>query len=289
MRRPAEPFPAWSSIEQGEGPPVVFLHGYPLNHSIWAPQLEALSGDHRVVLLDLPGYGLTQDSAVPNSLEAFASGLGATLAGPFAGPVVLVGHSFGGYIALELYRTHPEKFRALVLTDTRSEADDAPTRAKRLATVERLSDPSEGLDVEATVRGLLAPATWRAAGPLVASVRGIVSSARSPAIIGSLEAIARRADLTPVLRTIRVPTLVVWGEEDQLIPPAQSQAMIGQIPGAAGIGIAAAGHLPFLESPEEFARALHGFLKALPPAGPVSPRLRLPRNSSASSLHRPAV
>jgi pimeloyl-ACP methyl ester carboxylesterase len=268
MAEPDEPFPAWSSIEQGEGPPVVFLHGYPLNHSIWTPQLRSLSNSHRVVLFDLPGYGLAQESPVPSTLKGFAEGLSATLARQFSGPVVVVGHSFGGYIALELYRSHPGQFRGLVLTDTRSEADDAPTRAKRLATVQRLSDPAEGLDIEATVRALLAPATLAADGPIVGSVREIVRSVRSPAIIGSLRAIAGRDDLTPVLAKIRVPTLVVWGNEDQLIPPVQTESMVDRIRGGSGVGISGAGHLPFLESPDEFSSALHGFLERLASPAP---------------------
>jgi len=260
----AEPFLAWPSIERGVGVPVVFLHGYPLNHAIWAPQFGMLSEDHRVVLLDLPGFGLAQESFVPDSLAGFATGLGQTLARQFADPVVLVGHSFGGYIALELYRTHPEQFRALVLTDTRSEADDAVSKEKRLATVHRLTDPAQRLDLEATVRGLLSPRTWDDAGPLVDTVRAIVRSARSPALIGALTAIAQRPDLTPILSTIQVPTLVVWGEDDQLIPPAQSESMVERIRASSGVGIPGAGHLPFLESPDEFAGTLSGFLDRLP-------------------------
>jgi 3-oxoadipate enol-lactonase len=260
----AEPFPAWPSIERGAGTPVVFLHGYPLNHNIWTPQLGRLSRGHRVVLLDMPGCGLAQETEVPDSLTEFAKGLGETLLQRFSEPVVLVGHSFGGYVALELYRRHPGQFRALVLADTRSEADDPPTRAKRIATVERLADPAEGLDIEATTRSLLAPATWTAEDPVVDTVRSIVQSARTPAIVGMLRAIAGRADLTPVLPQISVPTLVVWGEEDQLIPPSQTQSMVFRIRASSGVGIPGCGHLPFLESPDAFARTLDDFLARLP-------------------------
>jgi pimeloyl-ACP methyl ester carboxylesterase len=252
-------------IEGGHGKTVVFLHGYPLSHEIWEPQLTLLSAGHRLVMLDLPGYGLAQDRTPPETLGGFASAVHDAIAVRSPGPVVVVGHSFGGYIALELVRQHPEQFEALVLTDTRSSADSAEVRAKRLATAERLADPTQGLDIDETVRGLLTPETWEAQGPIVQRLRGIVLAVPPSTIIASLKAIAGRADLTPVLPTITVPTLVVWGEDDQLIPPEQSQSMVGRIPGAVGVEIPQAGHLPFLETPHSFARPVVDFLGRLAP------------------------
>jgi 3-oxoadipate enol-lactonase len=261
---PSKLDPNWPVVERGEGRPIVFLHGYPLTHAIWQPQLELLSSRHHVVLLDLPGYGLAQEWLVPNSLAGFAESVQQTLARHFSHPVVLVGHSFGGYVALELIRSYPEQFEALVLTDTRSEPDTPEAQAKRLATVQRLRDPAQTLDIDETVRALVAPATWEASAPLVETVRGIVRSVRTKTIAGTLEAIARRPDLTPVLSTVRVPTLVLWGEEDRLIPPAQSRSMVAKLPEGRGVGIPGAGHLPFLEVPDQFAEALEAFLGRLP-------------------------
>jgi 3-oxoadipate enol-lactonase len=257
--------PTLPAIERGKGRPVVFLHGYPLSHEIWLPQLETLSTGNRVVLLDLPGYGLARDWPVPDSLSGFAESVHRTLALQFASPVVVVGHSFGGYVALELFRDHPEQFQAIVLTNTRSDPDGAEAKEKRLATAKRLEDPSLALDVEGTIRGLFSPRNWEAAGPLLETARIIVRNVPSRTIIGTLKAIAGRADLTPVLSTIHVPALVIWGEEDQLIPPAQSRSMVARIPGSSEIGIPGAGHLPSLEAPEDFARALGGFLDHLSP------------------------
>ncbi len=169
---------------------------------------------------------------------------------------MLVGHSFGGYLSLQLYHDHPDQFRGLVLANTRSGADSPEAREKRLATVRRLEDPSQTLDIEAMTRGLVAPTTWEAGGPVVEVARTMVQSARSPTIRNTLRAMAGRPDLTPVLATIRVPSLVIWGEEDQLIAPAETQAMVARIPDASGQGIPGAGHLPSLESPKQFSRAL---------------------------------
>jgi pimeloyl-ACP methyl ester carboxylesterase len=231
---------------------------------MWDPQLGTLSRDNHVVLLDLPGYGLAEGATVPDSLSGFAESVHRTLVQRFSGPVVVIGHSFGGYLALELYRRHPDLFEALVLTNTRSEPDSPEAREKRLATVERLRDPAHGLDIEKTAEGLVAPATWKAAGPAIETIREMVRTARTPTIIGTLQAMAHRPDLTPVLPTIHVPTLVVWGEEDRLIPPSQTRAMVAHIRGGVGAGIPRAGHLPSLETPQSFANSLVRFMHSLP-------------------------
>jgi 3-oxoadipate enol-lactonase len=250
----------WPARERGSGKPVVLLHGYPLTHAMWQPQLESLSTSHRVVALDLPGFGLAEEWDVPTTLAGFAESVHRTLAEELPDPMVVVGHSFGGYVALQMYHDHPERFAGLVLANTRSEADTTEARAKRWATIERLNDPLEHLDVEASVQGLLAPQTWERRDPLVDTVRAMVGSARRQTVRAALQAIAERPDLTPVLATLRVPALVLWGEVDHLIPPAQSQAMVARIRDGMGMGIPYAGHLPSLESPEAFSHAVRELL-----------------------------
>jgi 3-oxoadipate enol-lactonase len=248
--------PHWPVVERGRGRPVVFLHGYPLNHSIFEPQLGALSARSRVVLLDLPGYGLAEEWTVPETLGEFAESVHRTLSRHLASPAVIVGHSFGGYVALELVRTHPELVEALVLADTRAEPDPPLVREERLALARRLEEPGERLEVEEVVGSLLSPASVAINGAIPNTVRRIVSEARSPAVVRTLRAIAHRPDLGPVLPNIGVPTMVVWGVQDRLIPPSQSRAMVERIPGSSGVGIAGAGHLPSLEAPETFNHAL---------------------------------
>jgi 3-oxoadipate enol-lactonase len=220
------------------------------------PQLERLSTDRRIALLDLPGYGLAAGWTVPDTLVGFSEQVHRALAARFPGPVTVVGHSFGGYVALQLYRDHPNDFAGLVLTNTRSTPDPEEARSKRLATVERLRDPAEHLDPDEVTKSLVAPMAWSGQGPLVGTVRGMVGHVASTTIIATLQAIAGRPDLSPVLPRITVPTCVVWGEQDRLIPPELSRAMLPLIPRSVGVGIPDAGHLPSLESPERFGRAV---------------------------------
>lgn len=265
---PSDSSPRWT--ERGRGRPVVFLHGYPLTHEIFSPQLESISRAYHVVLLDFPGYGLAQGQPIPRSLTGFADFVHDLLAERFPGPVSLVGHSFGGYVALELARKHPEQLASLVLADTRARADTPVAREKRLATAKRLEEPREHLDPGEVVRGLLARSTWSNDRALVERLTEMVAGVASRTIIATLRAIADRPDLTPILSTVHVPTLVIWGEEDQLIPPAESQEIVAHVVGCRGVGIPSAGHLPSLESPAAFSGAILAHLEQLGPASEAS-------------------
>jgi 3-oxoadipate enol-lactonase len=251
---------AWPGVEGGKGRPIVFLHGYPLSHAMWTPQLESLARTNRVLLFDFPGYGVSEAAAVPDSLSGFAEVVRRALSRHVREPVVLVGHSFGGYVALELLRRSAEGVAALVLTNTRSGADSAEAREKRLGTALRLSRPGERLDLEATARALVAPSHSTAGGPLRDQVDRMVARPSPPTLVRTLTAMAHRPDLTPVLSTLRIPTLVIWGEEDQLILPAESRSMLAHLSDARGVGIPGAGHLPSLEAPGEFNRTVTEFV-----------------------------
>ncbi|MCI4325531.1 MAG: alpha/beta hydrolase [Thermoplasmata archaeon] len=246
---------------QGTGPGVLFLHGYPLQRAMWRPQLLGLSDSYRVGLLDLPGYGTAAAAPVPDTLAGFGEAIRRTVRDQMGGRATIVGHSFGGYIALQLYADHPELFERLVLVSTRSGADSPEAREKRNATARRLASPTEHLDVDEMAKSLLAEATWTEQGPVVAVTRAMVAAASNTTIVRTLSAIADRPDQTPRLGSIRVPTLVLWGANDRLIPPPQTRDLVGGIPGARGVEIEGAGHLGPLERPDAFNAALRGFLR----------------------------
>lgn len=249
--------------DRGAGNPIVLLHGFPLHRGIWKGQLDPLAVGHRVIALDLPGYGQASTLRAPESLEGITAVVDASVHAIASPPAVVVGHSLGGYVALHRYADHPERVRALVLTSTRTEPESEPSVAQRHATIARLRQEGPGGFAVETARNLLAPANASNAD-LFPVVLQMVRSAPVPAMISSLLALANRPDLSDLLPEVRAPTLVVWGEQDRTIPPEQTKKLVKAIPGAKGVGIPGAGHLPFLENPAAFNQAVLEFLSGLP-------------------------
>ncbi|MDE1819240.1 MAG: alpha/beta hydrolase [Euryarchaeota archaeon] len=249
--------------DRGSGSPIVLLHGFPLHRGVWKGQLDPFAVGNRVVAFDLPGYGQASTIRPPETLEGVSAVVESSTHALASPPAVVIGHSLGGYLALHKYGEHPERVRALVLTNTRAEADSEEAAAKRYATIARLRQEGPGGFAVETARNLLAPNN--VGNPdLFPAVLQIVRASPVPAMIASLVALAGRPDFTSLLPEVRVPTLVIWGEEDRTIPPKQSKALVDAIPGAKGVGIPGAGHLPFLENPSAFNQAVLEFLAALP-------------------------
>lgn len=250
--------------DHGAGRPVVLIHGYPLNRTLWAPQREGLAGAARVLTLDLHGHGDSDVPTGPYAMDDFADACAAWLdAIGVREPVVFGGLSMGGYVTFAFWRRHPERVAGLILAATRSSADSAEARIGRetaMATAERAG-------VEPIVDGmlpkLLAPGALEARPELAARVRAIMLRTPLAGILGDLAALRDRPDSTPTLATITVPTLVVHGARDQLIPLAEAERTRDGIAGARLVVITEAGHLPNLEQPEAFNAALRAFVTSL--------------------------
>jgi pimeloyl-ACP methyl ester carboxylesterase len=248
---------------RGHGRPIVFLPGFPLDHRIWLAQLSTLSDGFEVVLVDLPGFGADRHESVPETLSGFSDAVAETLMSARQRPACIIGHSFSGYIALQMYKDHPELFAQLVLVSTRATPDSEAQREKRLATARRLQSTGAGLEVEPTAIGLVGELAWREKTPAALLAGELVTEARSASARGALLAMASRPDLSDVLPLIRVPTLVVWGEADGLVPPAETQRLAADIPHARGVAIPGAGHLSMVESADRFSEIVRSFMSGL--------------------------
>jgi 3-oxoadipate enol-lactonase len=249
--------------DRGQGDPVILLHGFPLHRGIWKGQIETLAAKNRVIAFDLPGYGQASTFHCPETLDGFTAIFDASAHAIASPPAVLMGHSMGGYLALEQYGAHPERVRALILTSTRSEADSDEQAEKRHETIARLRQDGPGSFSVQTARNLLAPAN--ASNPdLFTTVLQAIRSAPVSSLVATLLTLASRPDFTDFVASIQVPTLVIWGAEDRVIPPERSKALAAAIPGAKGVEIPGAGHLPFLENPAAYNQAVLEFLGKIP-------------------------
>lgn len=256
---------------RGVGVPVVLLHGFPLNRRMWDPQLDALSSSAQLIAIDLRGHGESDAPLWRYTMERFGDDVLAVLDHLRVARAVFVGLSMGGYIALSVMRRHADRVQALVLTDTKAQADTEQGRAGRFHMAQAAHRHGGAPVADAMLPKLLAPETHRTQPALVRHVRSMIEGMAVSGIAGDLMAMADRPDSVPLLSTIHCPTLVIVGESDQATPVADARLMAETIPGAHLAIIPQAGHLPNLEAPQRFNDVLGHFLAALnpPPHSPI--------------------
>lgn len=247
----------------GGGTPLVLLHGFPFDRSMWRGQVEALAGEFRVVAPDLRGLGETPPGDGV-SVGGMAEDVAALLEGLNVGRVVLGGLSMGGYVAFEFFRRFPERVRALLLADTRPQGDTEEGRRTREETARRALKEGVAPIVESMLPKLLSAETRGRGGEVPERVRSMMLGTSPEGAAAALRAMAARRDQTDLLPSIDVPTLIVVGAEDSITPPADAEAMRAKIEGSRLVVVEGAGHLSNVEQPEQFNRALVEFLRGLP-------------------------
>ncbi len=255
-------------IDRGAGPVVLLVHGFPLDHSMWDAQIDAISAEHRVIAPDLRGYGESAlgdvDDAVGVPLERYADDLASLLnALHITEPVCYVGFSMGGYIGWQFWRRHRDHVAALVMCDTRAVADNDEGRAMRLKMAAHVAEWGAGKVAEAMEPKLFAESTRKERPELVAETRRVITSTNVRAIAAAQLGMAARVDSTELLTDINVPTLVIVGEHDVLSTRDEMSGIAEKIPGAKFVEIAGAGHMTPVEDPAAVTKALLDFLRGL--------------------------
>ena len=246
----------------GAGTPVLFAHAFPLNRTMWAPQVSALVERCRCVAADLRGFG---DSSVvpPYSMEQYADDLAHLLDQLHIDRVVLVGCSMGGYVSFAFWRRHRTRVRALVLADTRPGVDSEETLARRRQLLQLAVTEGATAVANEQIPSLIGRTTREKQPDTFDAVHRLAAQAPLEGIVGAIEAMMVRPDAGPALPTIDVPTLVIVGEEDVVTPPKEARSMSDRIPGSRLEVIAQAGHLANMERPAAFNHLLTEFLGTL--------------------------
>jgi 3-oxoadipate enol-lactonase len=248
---------------RGEGPAILFVHGYPHDRSIWRAQVEGLDG-YRRIAPDLRGMGQSDAPDLGYSISIYAADLAALLDALGVDEVVLCGLSMGGYIAFEFLRQWRSRVRGLVLMDTRAEADDAEGRRARDAAAATARDAGAGAVAQSLLAKMLAPATLRDRPQLAEQVRAMMARTPVAGMVGALAAMRDRPSSEGLLPSLTgLPTLVLVGESDALTPPERARAMAQVIPGARLSIVSGAGHLAPLEQPDAVNEQLREFLRSV--------------------------
>ena len=250
---------------------VVLLHAFPLNGLMWEPQLAPLAADGwRVLAPHVRGadggtatggrVSVPDEDTRPTTMDDYAADLVDLLDALHVEDAVIGGCSMGGYLALALMRRAPNYFRGLLLVDTRSQADAPEALEGRRKLLKLAEDQGPGAVVADMEPKLLGDTTRRERPGVVAQLRAMAMRNSNAAVAGMVRALMSRQDSTPLLGGIRVPTLIVVGEEDTITPPALSQQMHAAIAGSTLEVLPRVGHLPNLEDPQSFNGVLTRFL-----------------------------
>ncbi|MGH8889804.1 MAG: alpha/beta fold hydrolase [Acidothermaceae bacterium] len=243
--------------------PIVLLHAFPVSSRMWEPLRAALPADVELLTPDFRGAGEVPLDDDPPSLDLLADDVARFLDLSGIDRAIIGGLSMGGYTTMAFMRRHPERVAAIVLADTKADADVENARANRLAM-------AETLDTEGTSRvltkdvlpTLVGETTKRERPSAMAFVSDLVASARSASAAWWQRSMAARPDSFDTLRHIAVPALVIVGSEDGLATVAQARAMAAALPVAELVELPQAGHFSAVETPDAFAAALAGFTSA---------------------------
>jgi len=249
---------------RGDGVPVLLVHAFPFNSTMWQPQVDALGSRYRLITPDLTGFGGSDapEDRSAYSMDAWADLLAGLLDELGIDKVVLAGLSMGGYMAFAFLRRHRRRVSALILADTRAEADPPEGVEKRTTQqglIER--EGTSGL-IEGMVGALLSESTRTNKLDVVDQARKAMDNPAA-GFIGGLEAMKGRPDSSDELASIDVPTLVIVGENDAVTPPDAARKIHEHVGGSRLVTIPEAGHISNLESPEAFNGALAEFLGSL--------------------------
>ncbi len=241
---------------------VVLLHAFPLNATMWRPQVEGVPAGWRVITPDLPGFGNSSDPPV-NTMTGMAEHVLRALDSMGLERAVIGGLSMGGYVTLALYRLAPERFEAMILADTRATADNDTQKEGRRKMIATVRAKGATAVADEMLPKLLGATSQKEHPDLATTVRGMIESTAPDAIAAAAEAMMNRPDSTSLLASIEIPALIVCGEEDVLTPPADARALHQQIRASRLELLPGAGHLSNLEAPARFSGALRDFLITL--------------------------
>jgi len=238
---------------EGQGDPVVLLHGWGSSSQSLAPLCGALAGTFRVLAVDLPGFGWSQPPPAAWGTQEYAGHILRLMQETEIDRAGLVGHSFGGRIAIALAAGQPARVSRLALVAC---AGVRPPRGAgyylRVATAK-------------LVKGFFSLPGWGATGQRIIAKWFARVGSRDYRTAGAMRPTLVKVvneDLTPLLPAIQAPTLILWGDRDQEVPRSAMETMATRIPRSRLVVFAGAGHFPFQDAPEEFGRALRKFLVA---------------------------
>ena len=247
----------------GSGPPVVLLHPFPANHTLWKPAAQALTTRYRVILPDLRGHGESGVGDGPATMEKHTADIARVLDHEEVRRAAFVGVSIGGYVLFEFWRKYRARVDALVLCNTKAQADTPEARAVRLQAATFVLERGTELFFGSMIPKLMGKSTRDTRPDLVEGALRMMRTMSPEDVAMVQRGMAERQDSVDTLKTINVPTMLVTGDEDILTGVGEAELMRQNISGSEIKLIAKAGHYSPWEQPEEVGKLLRKFLDGL--------------------------
>jgi 3-oxoadipate enol-lactonase len=253
--------------DQGDGLPVILLHGFPLSRKMWDAQIKAWSQNCRVIAPDFRGFGDSPIAPAEFSMAGCAQDLRDLLESVgIQKDLALLGLSMGGYVCFEFVRRYQDMLRGLILVGTQPAGDSDTARQARCETAEFVRCEGSSALAERLIPRFLGKTTLANKPEVVETVRALIQSNSPEAIAQACYGLASRRDSTSLLSEIKIPALIVAGSEDALIPSAQAETMHREIRDSQLVVVERCGHLINLEQPDVLDQVVTNFLKHLPPS-----------------------
>ena len=253
----------YSERGRPDAPAIILLHGFPLDARMWAAQLEPLAQSSRVIAPDFRGFGQSPPAG-PFTLEQLADDVHALATQLRLGRFVLAGLSMGGYVSFAYAKKYPDTLRALILLDTQAGADTPEAKQNRDRLIAAAKEHGAKPIADAMQQKMLPESTVKNRPQVVRDLRQMMDNANPETLAYALTAMRDRPDHTATLPTLKVPTLILVGEQDAITPPDVARKMQEKIPSAQLKIITGAGHMSPMEQPAQVNTALTDFLHHLP-------------------------
>jgi 3-oxoadipate enol-lactonase len=244
-------------------PVIIFIHGFPFNKSIWKMQVKELKDNYRVISYDIRGHGNSDAGNGDFSIELFVKDLLSLMDALKIDKTMLCGLSMGGYIALKAIENHPERFDALILSDTHCIADTSEVKEKRMKAIESIRKSGIEKYADESIKNLFAPESFTTREEEIAVVRKMIVKTAKESLCKTLLALSVRKETCSKLAEIKVPVLIMVGKEDKITPLAAAQLMHEKIKNSFLNIIEHAGHLSNLENPGDFNEHLKKFVASV--------------------------
>lgn len=247
----------------GKGDAVVLIHGHPFDHTMWNSQLAALSDCYTVITPDLRGYGAsTLPPNSPTIFEDYATDIIRLLDHLGIDEFHICGLSMGGQVIMEVFRQAPARVKSLIFADTFAGLDTPEVKQGRYDAAARLEKEGMNAYAEEVIYKMMRPEHVTSMPEEAEFVVKMMKASSPKGAAIALRARAERIDyLKEVLPLIKVPTLAIVGRQDEFTPVAKAEELKANLADCKLVIIEDAGHMPNLEHPEEFNRALLEFLK----------------------------